>query len=48
MSNCTLIEQSQPENNEIDPLTDFLRSGARQLIAQRRSVTTLVVLEEHL
>ena len=34
MTKSTLTTLSQPEKDIIDPLTELLRSGARELIAQ--------------
>lgn len=47
MTKFTLTTSSQPENNHIDPLTDLLRSGARQLIAQAVEAELQVLLDQH-
>lgn len=47
MTKFTLTASSQPENNNVDPLTDLLRSGARQLIAQAVEAELQVLLDQH-
>lgn len=47
MSKFTLTALTQPESNTIDPLTDLLRSGARQLISQAVEAELQVLLDQH-
>ena len=47
MSNYTLTALTQPESCAIDPLTDLLRSGARQLISQAVEAELQVLLDQH-
>lgn len=47
MSKLTLTALTQPENNVIDPLTDLLRSGARQLISQAVEAELQALLDQH-
>ena len=44
MTKSTLTTLSQPEKNVVDPLTELLRSGARELIAQ---AVEAELLEQH-
>ena len=44
MTKSTLTTLSQPEKDIIDPLTELLRSGARELIAQ---AVEAELLEQH-
>ncbi|MEH6473647.1 MAG: IS256 family transposase [Halopseudomonas sp.] len=47
MSKFTLSAPTQPESNVIDPLTDLLRSGARQLISQAVEAELQTLLDQH-
>lgn len=47
MSKYTLTALTQPESCAIDPLTDLLRSGARQLISQAVAAELQVLLDQH-
>src|SRR5680860_130770 len=47
MSKFTLTALSQPESSPIDPLTELLRSGARQLIAQAVEAELQTLLDQH-
>ena len=47
MSKFTLTDLAQPESNAIDPLTDLLRSGARQLISQAVEAELQALLDQH-
>jgi transposase-like protein len=47
MSKFTLKALSQPENSPIDPLSELLRSGARQLIAQAVEAELQTLLDQH-
>ena len=47
MTKSTLTTLSQPEKNIIDPLTELLRSGARELIAQAVEAELQALLEQH-
>ncbi|MBN1009221.1 transposase, partial [Amphritea pacifica] len=47
MSKFTLTARTQPESNVIDPLTDLLRSGARQLISQAVEAELQALLDQH-
>ncbi|MGL5334796.1 MAG: transposase, partial [Enterovibrio sp.] len=47
MNNSTLSAQLQQEVESNDPLTDLLRAGARELIAQAVEGELQVLLEQH-
>ncbi len=47
MTQSTLRALSQPEEQVTDPLTELLRSGARELIAQAVEAELQVLLEQH-
>lgn len=47
MTRSTLRALSQPEEQVTDPLTELLRSGARELIAQAVEAELQVLLEQH-
>jgi len=47
MTRSTLRALSQPEEQITDPLTELLRSGARELIAQAVEAELQVLLEQH-
>ena len=47
MAQSTLRALSQPEEQVTDPLTELLRSGARELIAQAVEAELQVLLEQH-
>ncbi len=47
MTKSTLTTLSQPEKNVVDPLTELLRSGARELIAQAVEAELQALLEQH-
>jgi len=47
MSNATLRALPQPEGKSTDPLTDLLRAGARDLIAQVVGAELQILLEKH-
>lgn len=47
MNNSTLRAQPQPEAESTDPLTDLLRAGARDLIAQAVEAEIQGLLEHH-
>ena len=47
MTNSTLRALPQPEVKSTDPLTDLLRAGARDLIAQAVEAELKALLEHH-
>tara|TARA_R110002094_G_scaffold207389_1_gene177797 strand:+ start:240 stop:536 length:297 start_codon:yes stop_codon:yes gene_type:complete len=47
ISKFTLTALDQPASAPIDPLTELLRSGARQLIAQAVEVELQTLLDQH-
>ena len=47
MTKSTLKALSQPEEHVTDPLTELLRNGARELIAQAVEAELQVLLEQH-
>ena len=47
MTKSTLTTLSQPEKDITDPLTELLRSGARELIAQAVEAELKALLEQH-
>ena len=47
MTKSTLTTLSQPEKDIIDPLTELLRSGARELIALAVEAELQALLEQH-
>ena len=47
MTKSTLTTLSQPEKDVTDPLTELLRSGARELIAQAVEAELQALLEQH-
>jgi len=47
MTKSTLTAALQPENSAIDPLSEVLRSGARQLIAQAVEAELQALLDQH-
>lgn len=47
MTQSTLTALSQPEKNVADPLTELLRTGARDLIAQAVEAELQILLEHH-
>ena len=47
MADFTLKALSQPEEQVTDPLTELLRSGARELIAQAVEAELQVLLDQH-
>ena len=47
MTNSTLRALPQPEVKSTDPLTDLLRAGARDLIAQAVEAELQTLLERH-
>ena len=47
MTKSTLTALSQPEKDIIGPLTELLRSGARELIAQAVEAELQALLEQH-
>ena len=47
MTKSTLTTLSQPEKDIIDPLTELLRSGAHELIAQAVEAELQALLEQH-
>ena len=47
MTKSTLTTLSQPEKDITDPLTELLRSGARELIAQAVEAELQALLEQH-
>ncbi len=47
MTKFTLTAASQPENSATDPLSELLRSGARQLIAQAVEAELQTLLDQH-
>mgnify|MGYP003393559721 CR=1 FL=1 len=47
MNNFTLRALPQPEAESTDPLTDLLRAGARDLIAQAVEAELQTLLEQH-
>ena len=47
MMNCTLKALSQPEKQITDPLSELLRSGARDLIAQAVEAELQVLLDQY-
>ena len=47
MTKSTLTTLSQPEKDIIDPLTELLRSRARELIAQAVEAELQALLEQH-
>jgi len=47
MTKLTLTTSVQPENSISDPLTDLLRSGARQLISQAVEAELQALLDQH-
>ena len=47
MTKSTLTTLSQPEKDVTDPLTELLRSGARELIAQAVEAELKALLEQH-
>ena len=47
MTKSTPTTLSQPEKDIIDPLTELLRSGARELIAQAVEAEPQAFLEQH-
>ena len=47
MTRSTLTTLSQPEKDIIAPLTELLRSGARELIAQAVEAELQALLEQH-
>jgi putative transposase len=47
MNKFTLTDLDQPASDPMDPLTDLLRSGARQLIAQAVEAELRTLLDQH-
>ena len=47
MADFTLKALSQPEEQVADPLTELLRAGARELIAQAVEAELQVLLDQH-
>ena len=47
MTKFTLTALTQPESNNTDPLSELLRSGARDLIAQAVEAELQVLLDQH-
>jgi hypothetical protein len=47
MSKFTLTALPQPECDTLDPLSELLRSGARQLIAQAVEAELQTLLDQH-
>ncbi|WP_438268163.1 hypothetical protein [Marinobacter lutaoensis] len=47
MAKSTLKTLPQPEKDVIDPLTELLRTGARELIAQAVEAELQALLDQH-